>query len=111
VSACAPPRGAALLRPQVSSEAAPAQGLQQHLAPLLKTTACARRVFSIDPPTAKDLDDALSVEALPGGGLRVGVHIADVAHFIPPGSALDRAARERGTSTYLARPWGAFQWS
>jgi len=34
-----------------------------------------------------------------------------VAHFIPPGSALDRAARERGTSTYLARPWGAFQWS
>ena len=61
----------------------------------------AGRIFSIDPPTAKDLDDALSVERLPNGGLRVGVHIADVAHFIAPGSALDRAARERATSTYL----------
>ena len=46
------------------------------------------RVFSIDPPTARDLDDALSVEELPGGGLRVGVHIADVSHFIRWGPAL-----------------------
>ncbi|KAG2422006.1 hypothetical protein HXX76_016332 [Chlamydomonas incerta] len=45
--------------------------------------------LSIDPPTAKDLDDALSISPLPGGGWRVGVHIADVAHFIPPFSALD----------------------
>jgi len=73
---------------------------------LTTAAACACRVFSIDPPTAKDLDDALSVEALADGSLRVGVHIADVAHFIAPGSALDRAARERGTSTYLARPLG-----
>ncbi|GLC40378.1 hypothetical protein PLESTM_001055900, partial [Pleodorina starrii] len=44
-----------------------------------------QRVFSIDPPTAKDLDDALSIEPLPGGdGWRVGVHIADVSHFIAP---------------------------
>ena len=41
------------------------------------------------------------MERLPGGGLCVGVHIADVAHFIAPGSALDCAARERATSTYL----------
>ena len=40
------------------------------------------RVFSIDPPTARDLDDALSVERLPDGSLRVGVHIADVSHFV-----------------------------
>ena len=66
----------------------------------------AGRIFSIDPPTAKDLDDALSAERLPHGGLRVGVHIADVAHFIAPGSALDRAARERATSTYLVRALG-----
>jgi DIS3-like exonuclease 2 len=42
------------------------------------------RVFSIDPPTAKDLDDALSISPLPGGHWRVAVHIADVAHFIAP---------------------------
>lgn len=40
------------------------------------------RLFSIDPPTARDLDDALSIQQLPGGNFRVGVHIADVAHFI-----------------------------
>ena len=40
------------------------------------------RVFSIDPPTARDLDDALSVARLPGGDFRVGVHIADVSHFV-----------------------------
>jgi DIS3-like exonuclease 2 len=58
----------------------------------------AARVFSIDPPTARDLDDALSVEELPGGGYRVGVHIADVSHFVQPGTALDREAQERSTS-------------
>lgn len=40
------------------------------------------RVFSIDPPTARDLDDALSVVPLPNGNLRIGVHIADVSHFV-----------------------------
>lgn len=43
---------------------------------------CGCRLFSIDPPTARDLDDALSIEPLPNGHFRVGVHIADVAHFI-----------------------------
>ena len=59
------------------------------------------RIFSIDPPTARDLDDALSIKALPGGSFQVGVHIADVAYFVPAGSALDAEARERGTSVYL----------
>lgn len=63
--------------------------------------SCTCRIFSIDPPTARDLDDALSIEALPGGIFRVGVHIADVAYFVPAGSALDEEARERGTSVYL----------
>ena len=40
------------------------------------------RIFSIDPSTARDLDDALSIEPLPTGNYRVGVHIADVAHFV-----------------------------
>ena len=43
---------------------------------------CCARIFSIDPPTARDLDDALSVEPLPNGNFQVGVHIADVAHFV-----------------------------
>lgn len=42
----------------------------------------AERIFSIDPPTARDLDDALSVQRLPDGNFRVGVHIADVSHFV-----------------------------
>ncbi|MEN9812300.1 MAG: hypothetical protein RL479_986, partial [Verrucomicrobiota bacterium] len=52
-----------------------------------------RPVFTIDPDDAKDFDDALSLEELPGGGWRVGVHIADVSHYVRPGSALDREAQ------------------
>lgn len=59
-------------------------------------------VVTIDPYDAKDLDDAVSVEKCDDGRYRVGVHITDVDHFIPKGSVLDREARERGTSTYLA---------
>ncbi|KAL0046957.1 hypothetical protein WJX82_002966 [Trebouxia sp. C0006] len=61
------------------------------------------RLFSIDPPTARDLDDALSIQQLPGGNFRVGVHIADVAHFIRQGSALDEEAQARATSVYLVQ--------
>jgi ribonuclease R len=57
--------------------------------------------FTIDPKDAKDFDDALSYEDLGGGKLRIGVHIADVSHFVRPGSALDREARKRCFSTYL----------
>ncbi|KAJ0402400.1 hypothetical protein P43SY_004109 [Pythium insidiosum] len=58
-------------------------------------------VCSIDPPGCKDIDDALHVTLLPNGNLQVGVHIADVTHFVAPGSALDEEAADRGTSTYL----------
>ena len=57
--------------------------------------------FTIDPPTARDFDDAISAERLDGGVVRVWVHIADVAAHVPPGSAVDREAYRRGTSVYV----------
>jgi len=58
-------------------------------------------VITIDPADARDFDDAISLEQLPNGRWRLGVHIADVAHFIAPKSALDREASHRATSVYL----------
>ncbi|CAA7013395.1 unnamed protein product [Microthlaspi erraticum] len=60
-------------------------------------------VFTIDPSTASDLDDALSVQSLPGGFFRVGVHIADVSYFVLPDTALDTEAQFRSTSVYMLR--------
>jgi len=57
--------------------------------------------FTIDPFDAKDFDDALSFKILENGNYEVGVHIADVSHYIIPDSALDKEAFERGTSVYL----------
>jgi len=57
--------------------------------------------FTIDPFDAKDFDDAISFEVLSNGDFEIGVHIADVSHFVTPGSALDKEARLRGTSVYL----------
>ena len=60
-------------------------------------------VFSVDPATARDLDDALSCQPLQDGTFEVGVHIADVSHFIKEGSLLDKVARDRATSVYLTQ--------
>ena len=56
---------------------------------------------TIDPATARDFDDAISLSRDSSGHWTLAVHIADVSHFVRPGSALDRSARHRGTSVYL----------
>jgi len=58
-------------------------------------------VITIDPEDARDFDDAISLAEHPDGSVTLGVHIADVAHFVPVGSRLDAEAYERGTSVYL----------
>lgn len=57
--------------------------------------------FTIDPKDAKDFDDALSFRRLDNGNVEVGVHIADVTHYVAPGSIIDREAESRATSVYL----------
>uniref|UniRef100_A0A671QF74 DIS3-like exonuclease 2 n=1 Tax=Sinocyclocheilus anshuiensis TaxID=1608454 RepID=A0A671QF74_9TELE len=60
-------------------------------------------VFTIDPATARDLDDALSCKQLSDGNFEVGVHIADVSYFVEDGSVLDQIAGKRATSVYLVQ--------
>ena len=57
--------------------------------------------FTIDPADAKDFDDAISFQELPGGNYEIGVHIADVTHYVRPHDTIDKEAFERGTSVYL----------
>jgi len=57
--------------------------------------------FTIDPADAKDFDDAISFKALPNGDYEIGIHIADVSHFVIEKTELDKEARKRGTSIYL----------
>jgi len=61
----------------------------------------AKNVFTIDPKTAKDFDDAVSVEKLANGNSLIGIHIADVSHYAIPGSHIYKEAEKRGTSVYL----------
>ncbi len=63
----------------------------------LRDLAC----FTIDPDTAKDFDDAVSIVRLESGLLQLGVHIADVSHFVQPGDLIDAEAWSRATSVYL----------
>jgi len=58
-------------------------------------------VFSVDPPGCTDIDDALHIRKLPNGNFEIGVHIADVSHFVQEDTALDKEAAERGTTVYL----------
>ncbi|XP_076452005.1 DIS3-like exonuclease 2 [Babylonia areolata] len=60
-------------------------------------------IFTIDPSTARDLDDALHCTVLGGGVYEVGVHIADVSYFVEEGTELDEVARKRATSVYLVQ--------
>ncbi len=57
--------------------------------------------FTIDPEDAKDFDDALSISRLPNGNMEIGVHIADVTHYVKPGTVIEKEAQERATSVYL----------
>ena len=58
-------------------------------------------MITIDPEDARDFDDAISLKRLDGGNWLLGVHIADVTHFVRPKTALDREACQRATSVYL----------
>lgn len=59
-------------------------------------------ICSVDPPGCTDIDDALHCREIDNGNLEVGVHIADVSHFVRPGTALDKEAGNRGTTVYLS---------
>lgn len=82
----------------------PVQGKGWHITPeerAKRADLCHLPICSVDPPGCKDIDDALHCIKLDNGNYHVGVHIADVTHFVRPGSALDREAARRSTTVYL----------
>ena len=83
----------------------PAQGIEWSVTPeevaRRRDLRSSRRIFSVDPPGCQDIDDAMHAEVLLNGDVEVGVHIADVTHFVPHNSALDLEAQVRGTTFYL----------
>ncbi len=85
--------------PDVLAEAERAESVAH--SPGARFDARDRFVITIDPEQARDFDDALSLEIDANGHRILGVHIADVSHFVPRGSALDREARRRGNSVYF----------
>ena len=70
-----------------------------------RATCATLPTFTIDPPTARDFDDAISAEELDDGAVRVWVHIADVSAFVPAGSAVDREAFRRGDVACTCPGW------
>jgi DIS3-like exonuclease 2 len=58
-------------------------------------------IFTIDPLTARDLDDAVSCKKLNNGNFKIGVHISDVSYFLTEGTPLDQVVAKKATSTYL----------
>ena len=85
---------------QASQQLAAASLIQTDASGLVRRDLRDRVVFTIDPPDARDFDDALSLDFLEGNW-QLGVHIADVSSFVPLGSTLEIEARARGTSVYL----------
>ncbi len=74
---------------------------QENTKELIREDYRDRLTVAIDPVTAKDFDDAISLKVLENGNYEVGIHIADVSHYVTPGSDIDKEAREKTTSTYL----------
>jgi ribonuclease R len=88
--------------PRKVLEEARAIGGQVHPEELHEREDCRRHaVITIDPDDAKDFDDAICLERISGDRWKLWVHIADVSHYVKPGTALDEEARRRGNSTYL----------
>ena len=85
----------------VLAEAEAASGVVGEDERKLRADFTGRTIVTIDGETARDFDDAIEAEELPGGAFRIGIHIADVSHYVPIGSALDAEAFERGTSVYF----------